>query len=172
MTLSTHIFVNGPVDPEALFREGQRLLADKDGQRRPASAQEFKRTETGGFENRIGQGLPAILEVGYNDGKPLVREEWNDRPACIAEVYLDTSYGYRDGGWSCSLLHAWLVASIGAWLSERGIPWQWENEFTGDIHTGTDGLREFVGKGLEAEAWFHGVVVPAIDAHAKGEVQW
>ena len=79
-----------------------------------------------------------------------------------ASINLDTSYGYSGKGESCGTLHAKIVGSIGSWLDSEGIRWCWENEFTGEIHQGHDGL-DGLGKGAaEASAWFLGSVLPAI----------
>lgn len=148
--------------------------------------------------NKIGQGLPAILSIDYGVERPLrtakqVAEHDEDcnlpggkyydaeRPncdgtyhdrACWADIDFDTTYGYRDSrGWGCGDLHAVLVAEVGNWLDERGIRWEWRNEFTGDVHGGDtryERLLDLVRGGDEAVNWFRTSVLPAIAA--GGEV--
>lgn len=185
MTLSTNIYVLDPVDPEELFRFGQSLLAEYDEQHRSAEAQAWRRGEPDAngrtsIYNRLGQGLPAILDVRYRNGGQYVTAEmaghdedcdedctgkYHDRE-CWIDVDLDTAYGYRDErGWGCGDLHAVLVARIGNWLDERGVRWEWRNEFTGDVHGDDDRyarLADLASGGFEAEAWFRTAVLPAI----------
>lgn len=89
-------------------------------------------------------------------------------PAHWLKVSFDTSYGYnnREKGWGCSDLHSYYITRLGAWLDERKIPWSWQNEFTGKIHTGYDGLKEFGQNGMDAAQWFTGTVLPAIASGA------
>jgi hypothetical protein len=52
--------------------------------------------------------------------------------ACWMSVDFDTAYGYRDArGWGCGDLHAAMVSQLGAWLTSKGVRWEWRNEFTG-----------------------------------------
>lgn len=81
------------------------------------------------------------------------------------EVTFDTAYGYRgDGGESCSDLHARLIRAFGQWLDARGLPWKWQNEYTGEWFDSYDGLDEFgdAHRATGADAWFRNIVVPAI----------
>lgn len=81
------------------------------------------------------------------------------------EVSFDTAYGYRgDNGESCSDLHARLVTALGQWLDARGLPWKWQNEYTGEWFDRYDGLAEFgdAHRTTGADAWFRNVVLPAI----------
>ena len=83
------------------------------------------------------------------------------------EVTFDTAYGYRGpDGESCSQLHARLIAQLGAWLDRKGLPWKWQNEYSGEWFDGYDGLAEFAGahKSTGAAAWFESTVVPFIES--------
>lgn len=146
------------------------------------------------IRNELGQGLPAILDIAYGPDGPLRTAEQaaqhdedcnlpgnkyydpdnpdcdgdHYRRACWADLDLDTAYGYRDSrGWGCGDLHAVLVAEIGKWLDERGVRWEWKNEFTGEVHGGDDRyerLIELVSGGFEASAWLRAAALPAIAA--------
>jgi hypothetical protein len=87
------------------------------------------------------------------------------------EVTFDTAYGYRfEEGENCSQLHARLVAQLGNWLDERGLPWKWQNEYTGEWFDRYDGLGEFVNahKLTGAADWFGNIVLPLIERGAMG----
>lgn len=147
--------------------------------------------------NELGQGLPALLDISYRPDAPLRTAEqaaehdedicnlpgvaWYDeasgpcdgvrtwRRACWLEVSFDTAYGYRDDrGYGCGDLHAEYVAKLGQWLDAKGVRWEWENEFTGEIHTGYSRLIDLASGGFEASAWFRTAVRPFIEAEAKG----
>jgi hypothetical protein len=82
------------------------------------------------------------------------------------EVTFDTAYGYRGkGGESCSDLHARLVTALGSWLDAKGLPWKWQNEYTGEWHDRFDQLDTFGNAHLDtgAEMWFECMVKPAIE---------
>jgi hypothetical protein len=145
--------------------------------------------------NDPGQGLPAWLMLYYRPDAPLRTaeqaaehdedcnlpensiyvEEWgpcdgeHHRRACWLTVSFDTAYGYRDErGYGCGDLHAEYVAKLGQWLDAKGVRWEWENEFTGEIHTGYSRLIDLASGGFEASAWFRTSVLPVIEAEAKG----
>lgn len=83
------------------------------------------------------------------------------------EVTFDTAYGWRGpSGESCSDLHARLIRAVGQWCDRKGLPWKWQNEFTGEWHDGTDGLDEFgdAFRSTGAQDWFTTKVLPAIEA--------
>jgi len=197
VTLSTNVYVLDAVEIADLFRFGQELLAKYDDRTPPMSADDQQWSEREGWRgngsmmisNKIGQGLPAILDVTFRRGGPLTTAEqaaactedcdpdseeygpdgYHYHPrACWANLDLDTAYGYRDArGRGCGDLHAVLVAEIGNWLDERGVRWEWKNEFTGDVHGGDDRyerLIELVSGGFEASAWLRTTVLPAIAA--------
>jgi hypothetical protein len=80
------------------------------------------------------------------------------------EVTFDTAYGYADeNGERCNQLHARYIAQLGAWLDRRGIPWKWQNEYTGEWFDGYNGLAEF-SSSRDATDWFDSVVRPVIEA--------
>lgn len=209
MTLSTNIYVLDPISPHELFRFCQTLLTeyDDDGGHRPFNRQEcYDRplssvwSEYGpgawNIANRIGQGLPAILDIRYRPGAPLTSPEqaeqctsecdppgteygdefdpgyhYHHHPrACWLHIDFDTTYGYKDSrGWGCGDLHAVLVARVGQWCDERGAAWEWQNEFTGKIHGGDDRYKRLIDLcrgGAQAVDWFQNMVMPAIAAHA------
>jgi hypothetical protein len=145
--------------------------------------------------NDPGQGLPAWLMLYYRPDAPLRTaeqaaehdedcnlpensiyvEEWgpcdgeHHRRACWLTVSFDTAYGYRDErGYGCGDLHAEYVAKLGQWLDAKGVRWEWENEFTGEIHTGYSRLIDLASGGFEASAWFRTSVLPVIETEAKG----
>ena len=145
--------------------------------------------------NNPGQGLPAWLMLYYRPDAPLRTpeqaaahdedgnlpensiyvEEWgpcdgtHHRRACWLTVSFDTAYGYNDErGYGCGDLHAEYVAKLGQWLDAKGVRWEWENEFTGEIHTGYERLIELQSGGFEASAWFRTSVLPIILAE-RGE---
>ena len=179
MTMSTSIYVQQPVSPERLFRHLQAALSDRpqrDYHRLPG--QPYVRengtvyespghADRGEWGNRIGQGLPAILQVEYGAGGPLAIDHWDCQshpeycecspgevhdlsplrrfePLCL-KVWIDTAYGYRAAnGASCGDLHAYMVATVADWLANQpGDPgFVWSNGET-DIASDTlDRLHE------------------------------
>lgn len=50
----------------------------------------------------------------------------------------------------------------------RGVRWEWQNEFTGEIHTGYSRLVDLSSGGFEASSWFRSSVLPVIAAEAGG----
>jgi hypothetical protein len=195
MTLSTNVYVLGQVDVRELFHFAQGLLTKYDDRPEPMTPADQAWTDgernpiwddpgSWVIANRIGQRLPAILDITYRpdealrnetdavahneDCEPECKGEWHPR-ACWADLDLDTAYGYRDvRGWGCGDLHAVLVAEIGNWLDQREVRWEWQNEFTGEVHGGEDRyarLVDLVSGGFEASAWFRTSVLPAIAAY-------
>lgn len=147
------------------------------------------------ISNNPGQGLPAWLMLHYRPDAPLRTEdqaaehdedcnlpensiyvaEWgpcdgeHHRRACWLTVSFDTAYGYKDErGYGCGDLHADYVSRLGQWLDKQGVRWEWENEFTGEVHTGYSRLVELASGGFEATAWFQTTVLPAIAAEMGG----
>lgn len=201
MTLSTNLYVLDQVDVRALFHFAQGLLTKYDDRPEPQTPdrQEWRDEERHAIwrepgartiRNDIGQGLPAILDISYRADGPLRTAEQaaahdedcdpdcdggHYRRACWADVDFDTAYGYSDAaGRGCGDLHALLVAEVGNWLDERGIRWEWRNEFTGDVHGGGERyarLVDLASGGFEASAWFRTSVLPAIMA-AGGGASW
>lgn len=145
--------------------------------------------------NEPGIGLPAWLMLYYRPDAPLRTAEqaaehdedicnlpgvsWYDaesgpcngeyhRRACWLTVSFDTAYGYHDDrGYGCGDLHAEYVAKLGQWLDAKGVRWEWENEFTGEVHTGYTRLIDLASGGFEASAWFRTSVLPVIEAEAR-----
>jgi hypothetical protein len=81
------------------------------------------------------------------------------------EVTFDTAYSYRgDNGEGCSDLHARIVTALGQWLDAKGLPWKWQNEYSGEWFDRYDGLAEFgdAHRATGADAWFRSQVLPAI----------
>lgn len=128
----------------------------------------------------LGQGLPAITDVTFNaDGTPLATEDvWSDddpedryiiQRACRVELSWDTAYSYRDSiNHGCSALHAHALTLLASRLPD-GVTVRWRNEYSGDIYDGVtpESLRDFCGNGVEADAWFQTVALPAIAAGAS-----
>ena len=141
--------------------------------------------------NHLGQGLPAILEMAYRRGAPLRTPEqsaehdvsicnlpgvaWYSAqegdcdghhpysPACWAEVSFETSYTYDDAqGRTCGALHGDLVTGLGRWLDAKGVRWSWQNEYTGEVHTGYDRLVDLVRTSADTKEWFFTTVLPWI----------
>jgi hypothetical protein len=184
MTLSTNVYVLDDVSPTDVFRFCQDLLAkydDRPGGPHPQIFDDREGYDQDGsrrLANNIGQGLPAILDISYRVGAPLrAADAAHDenchedctgayhKRACWLDVDFDTAYGYRDkAGRGCGDLHALLVAELGQWLTERGVRWEWRNEFTGEVHSDPASLIELVSGGFEATAWFRTSVLPAIVA--------
>jgi hypothetical protein len=188
VTLDTRIYVLDEVEIGSLFRHGQELMGkyDYDGGHRPPERQDFSdtsRDDVHRLANKIGQGLPGILEIRYREGAPLATAEqaatcttdcdpgddYHYHPhTCFAEIGIDTGYGYRDPeGRGCGDLHALLVAEIGNWLDKRDVRWEWRNEFTGEVHGGAERYHRLIdlcSAGFEAAAWFRSSVLPVINS--------
>lgn len=116
-----------------------------------------------------------------DEGKHVVTQEDVDRHAehiandptengwGAIEVTFDTAYGHKnDRGENCSQLHSRLVAELGKWLDTKGLPWKWQNEYTGEWFDGYHGLAEFVGahESTGAADWFNNTVLPLIESGA------
>lgn len=197
MTLSTNIYVLDECNPRELFHFCQTLLAeyDDDGHRGPDQQEWSDRAgylrsgpedhSVRAIGNRIGQGLPAILDIDYRVGGKLREAQVECDEDCIDEcskryherecwldLDFDTAYSYRDSaGRGCGDLHALLVSRVGQWLDAKGVRWEWRNEFTGDVHGGEDKyarLIDLCSAGFAASAWFHTSVMPAIEAMGGG----
>ncbi len=193
MTLSTNVYVLDPVDPRELFHYCQSLLTKYDEQHRTPEQQIWTDEAAEDFRdgkwvtsphrrciaNRIGQNLPGILDIDYSTAGPLRQaqvdcdEDCSDgctgtyhERFCWLDVDFDTAYGYKDAeGRGCGDLHALLVAELGRWLDDRGVRWEWRNEFTSEVHGDPDRydrLIDLCSGGFEATAWFQTTVMPAI----------
>ena len=192
MTLNTSIYLHGAVDIPEFFEFCQRALLAFDEQARSLdqviwSDKEGWRGEGSRYRgSQLGQGLPAILDISYRPDGALrtveaaakhdeyCNEEGDcdgsgHTPAHWAEVSLDTAYGWQDPhrGWRCGDLHAALIRLFGARLDELGVPFSWENEYTGEVHDGCNNLDELGKASKGAAEWFNNVAMPAIQAHAR-----
>lgn len=184
MTLSTNVYVLDEIDVRRLFAFCQKLLTKYDDPRhRPPEAQDCV-DKPGNLYNKLGQGLPAILDIDHGNGGPLRAEDaghdedcdddcsgqYHDR-ACWADVDFDTAYSYRGpNGWGCGDLHAAMLGELGLWLDEQGIRWEWRNEFSGEVWGGDDRYVRLVdlGKGgAEAGDWYRNIALPAIMSSAS-----
>lgn len=179
MTLSTDMYIQGEVDLAELRRTIQEALAQHDG--RPIHAQRWE--ENGGsgndspfwehtFASVGGQGLPAwtIVYHGAEGAWRAPEDEYDDdveegeeprfvAPKHFAHIDFDTAYAYTGPhGEGCSELHTALMLQVGAWLDAHGVPWQWRNEFTGDIHNAHEGFEEFAGREFAATAWYSAIM--------------
>lgn len=184
MTLNTSVYVLDEADPREVFFACRELLGADD--RHPW----FDDPRDDGFwsdgrhtlRNKAGVGLDALLWLYYKPGKPMVADSsvcdpeicdencdgHGHKPPHWIDLSFDTAYGYRDEqGRTCGVLHASLVAKLGAWLDERGLRWAWQNEFTGEIHIGDryEHLYDLFEGGDEAARWFEEIVKPAIERH-------
>ncbi|MFF4600595.1 hypothetical protein [Amycolatopsis sp. NPDC001319] len=179
MTLNTSIAIGKPYPVRQVFDFCRELLNTPEGT--PFSEEHSSwRKGVKQIFNPCGIGLPAWLWIYYGADGPMV--ETPDDPSdedeveyiartptkngwAAMEVTFDTAYGYRGpDGESCSQLHARLVAQLGKWLDAKGLPWKWQNEYTGEWFDGYDGLAELVGahESTGADEWFRGTVLPLI----------
>lgn len=184
MTLNTSVFILDPVRPKDVYAKCGQIIGQTE--RTIFTDEPTKNFKNGEWVpdpdglcsiwNKPGQGLPALLDVHYRKGGPIKSSDQQcDRycdedcendghdPAHWIEVQFDTAYGYKDEqGRGCGDLHACYVAELGKWLDERHVRWKWENEFTGEIHSGYDRLIELCTGGFGATAWFQTTVMPAL----------
>lgn len=161
MTLSTDIYLTGPVDPHEVFAFCNALM----GAESPAFTDEepgYGLMGRRSIGNEPGQGFPAWLTVYYRPDGPLATEDvwdedgdyrWLAQKACTVAINFDTSYFYNDEFGGCSDLHARYIAMLVLWAEERGAALEWRNEYSGEYFEGTDGLKDFSRNGKEAGAW-------------------
>jgi len=187
MTLSTNVWVLDPIDFAQVWTVAQMLVKrySRDGIE-PVwkdEARDIGRARS----NEPGQGLCAWLLARYSDTPdPLhdgtvKHDEDCDDPCtsswCVrsaqrywVELDFDTAYGYVGaGGASAGDLHATILDQLGTFLDRQGVRWSWQNEFTGDIYRGHDGLATLGSSAREARNWFVGEVLPAILARDLAE---
>ena len=187
MTLDTKIYLHGQVNIPEFFEFCQRALLTFDGEARSLEAvvwydkDSYDKDGSRVRANKLGQGLPAILDLTYRPDEPLMTVEqskqhndWcNEDGDCTGEfheppnwatVSLDTAYGYKDPhrGWGCGDLHAALIRLFGAYLDKHGVQFSWKNEFTSEVHDGYNNLDDLGAQGANAGEWFRNVVLPAI----------
>lgn len=185
MTLSTDMYIQGEVDLAQLRWIVQEALAKFDDQQRPVDAQlweEDSRPEHRSYSTVVGQGLPAwtFIHFGENgvwrspedeyahpDDVEEGEEPWFVAPRHFAAIDFDTTYFYSGpNGETCAQLHAALMLQVGAWLEAQGVPWQWRNEYSDEIHDAYEGFEEFAGHGAESKVWAKSVM-SAITATAE-----
>jgi hypothetical protein len=167
MTLSTDIYLTGPVDAHEVYDFCNKLMGVTDPQFSDGPDEYSSR---GDWEiyNELGQGFPAILSVSYRpDGELATEDEWIeeedgyrylDVKACTVKINFDTSYFYNDEFGGCSDLHARYIAMLSLWAEERGTALEWRNEYSGEFFHGTDGLESFSQNGKEASTWAVGAI--------------
>ncbi len=176
MTLSTYVYVRDAVDVEGIWQKCQDIIGAVGPQWSESAADQYGEDAVW-RSNEPGQGYSAWLMMHYiRGGSQLPAEGCSDwcredgacayqhDPAWTAKVNFDTAYSYSDGMGGCGDLHARLVFTLGQWLDERDVDWSWRNEFTGEVHHRYDGLDALGSGGRQAQEWFVGSVLPAIQA--------
>lgn len=185
MTLNTSVAIGKPHNVREIFDFCRLLLNTPAGtpvETGPSNSERPWRKGQKWINNPCCVGLDAWLRLYYGADGPMSHtcdaicnadciEATSDDPTengwTAIEVTFDTAYGYRtDDGESCSDLHARLVRALGQWLDARGLPWKWQNEFTGEWFDRYEGLDTFGNafRSTGAEDWFTNVVQPAIAA--------
>lgn len=118
-----------------------------------------------------GQGLPAWTFIHHGaDGAWRAPEAKHEddvpQPRHFAAIKFNTVYSYTGpNDIDCTQLHALLMHDVADWLEPQGIPWQWRNEYTDEIHDQYEGFEAFIGHGIDAMQWLNTVVIPAIQAN-------
>lgn len=114
------------------------------------------------IEDLVADGLPATSERCMDARS---REEGNPEHSGWASMVLsfDTAYGHKGpNGEGCADLHRKYIEVLHVYAQRKGLQLKWQNEFTGEWFDGLDGLDAFGRANDDAQAWFHGTVVPAI----------
>ncbi len=174
MTLSTYVYVRDAVDVEEIWQKCQDIIGTASPQWSESESDRYG-DGTVWRSNEPGQGFSAWLLMHYKrDGGQVPAEvcvadcdqpcTYQHPPAWSLEVNFDTAYGYSDSMGGCGDLHARLVFALGQWLDERDVDWSWRNEFTGEVHHRYAGLDALGSGGRQAQEWFVGSVLPAIQA--------
>ena len=136
MTLNTKVFIHDRIDYRELFVKCNQLIGANEGTR--------YRDRSDCLMNEPAQGLCAWLFVYHGANRTPYRHQPDpecDRPACWAEIALDTAYGYSGPEGGCGSLHARILSELAPWLASKDVGWSWQNEWTGNIYQGTDGLE-------------------------------
>lgn len=146
MTLNTKIFILNKIDPEEVYEFCNNLL----GVRKNDLPTEVNR-EDDKIHNRIAQGLPAILWVGFNqDGSPIkgsTEYGFAEPESYYIKVSFDTGYGYSgENGEHCDALHGKYILALEKWLSARDMHLAWQNEYTGELSYDSQNLKQFMGE--------------------------
>lgn len=160
MTLSTDIYLTGPVDAKTVFDFCNELMG--------STSARFSNEESSwskgqwSYMNEPGQGFNAWMGVYYSPDGPLASEDiWETdddyrylaQKACTVKVNFDTAYGYRDDFGGCADLHGRYIVALNRWAEDHGATLEWQNEFTGEYFKGLDGLSDFGGEGDKAADW-------------------
>lgn len=165
MTMSTSLLIGAPVPVAALHRRWCELLVEHSDFAGDvddvAWRHEHDRYEPGcsRFSNLAGQGLCALSHIEYHPDGPIPRppieeggevgdpayDEWAGVPAdafICAEVWMDTSYGYRAHPGGCGGLHHYLITELCEWLIDHhcppGLLWWYAGEVTDIFRPITD----------------------------------
>lgn len=175
MTLSTDIYIDGPIAHRAVYDKVNEILgivnpAAKEGPVDTSYSWNAHKEGYWDIDNVPGQGFKAwVMTCSRLDGERMIRPAEDDpddpRPEFdegYVSVNLDTAYGYREGGLNCTTLHASVIVDLGQWLLSQGVTFRWRNEYTGEVNAGFNGIEDFIGSGDEASAWFESTVKPAL----------
>lgn len=188
MTLNTEIYVLDQIDPRSVFDKAAELIGVRPDYRFTDGP--HWTTGLNAIAAKPGQGYDAWLILRYRPDGAIATADgnvaalaahiadsdpdthrWCDEDEhdvelehpCWLDLSFDTTYGFRGpNGEDCNDLHASYICKLGAWLDSQGIRWEWENEYTGEIFTGTDGLAKFTHDGDQAQGWFTNDVLPLI----------
>lgn len=158
MTLETRVRITEPITAEdawRIFRKAQSLLGSPETMITELLGSFY---DNPGITNMPDQGLPALLALQHNHGKPLVDDPDGDWPTCWAQISFDTTYGYSDEFGGPGTLHARLVAQLGEWLDQQGWTWQWMDEHSGAWYSGYSDLGVLIGHGRDAQTWFASIL--------------
>lgn len=178
MTLNTSFVVAAPAGhveeyAEQIYTVCRQMLHTPDHvqPKRGEADPRWSEPGTRDIDHPLGIGLAAWLTVQYRpEGPKVVVPDDEDEVRWALEhpftngfgsvqVSWDTSYGYRsDEGLDCSQLHAAYIVGLGNWCDPRELPWQWQNEYTGEWHMHQRGLQEFAKfHDSSVKDWFSGV---------------
>lgn len=170
MTLNTTVAIRGNCNPKEIFLYCRALLNTPDN----VEIREGEKNIT----HPPGVGLSAWLMLHIVDNIAYDCDDSCDEYDCFhqinpeyngwatAAVSFDTAYSYRgDNGESCSDLHARLITNLGYFLDQKGLEWQWQNEYTGEWFERFDQLDKFgnAHRATGADNWFRNIALPAIE---------
>lgn len=189
MTLSTNIYILGPVDgPDLHAWVNENILRVKN-----PIVTEGHRDDYHYLHNAIGQGFDAIFELDWWDTPQLMTDGLTDKDdpddveyytkkqeaigaPYYAHIDFDTAYGYSKNGMGCTELHAsWIVRLYREYFEPRGLEIAWQDEYSGKVwrNLSEEGMTDFLGGGDAAMNWFTSVVRPAItEEFGEENVTW
>ena len=186
MTLHTIVHLSGPIEIEPAFDLALRsILTAADEMHRYAAAVIERDPEwMRGYAERyigtqVGQGLPGITDAEaladgalFQPDQPEEGEEpWGDRTPWRVSVSWDTAYGYSGKTWnSASTLHGAALTVLHGALPE-GVTMRWQNEFTSEWSDALDGLDEFMGEGVRADAFARLATALVVAEHSTAAAQ-